>query len=473
MRRLGMGLLLALLWLPLLGWPARPAVQEPPRVFPAPAEQKSTTPFPGITLLHERHEEPRPLNVWIVRIDLEHPDVDFVVTPRSDVKRPAVTLSETTLTFARRMQARLAVNASPFKPVAVLPGQPTQIEGLSLAMGDLYSPPVKDFGVVAIDRLRRVHILPPPVHEEQLEGYCHGVGGFAMLINDGKNLHLGDNPHDVKHPRTAIGLTRNRRTMIWIVVDGRQPGKSEGVTMRELAQIGLQQGCHQLLNMDGGGSTTLVKQDDDLRDWHVVNLPVGQRLPGSLRPNGNHLGVRVFLEQDSVTTAQLRAIMPQLSNPRCRQFIGPLNDAMREFDINTPRRRAAFLAQLAHESGELRYLEEIASGEAYVGRKDLGNTEPGDGVRFKGRGPIQLTGRANYRRAGQALGLNLEAQPALAADPCIGCRVAGWFWKQHKLNERADQEDFTAITRVINGGLRGQAQRQAYYERAKEVLKVK
>jgi putative chitinase len=146
---------------------------------------------------------------------------------------------------------------------------------------------------------------------------------------------------------------------------------------------------------------------------------------------------------------------------------------MREYAINTPKRQAAFLAQLAHESGELRYMEELASGEAYEGRKELGNTQPGDGKRFKGRGPIQLTGRANYRAAGKALGLDLERHPEKAALPGIGCRVAGWFWQTHDLNDLADRGDFKKITRRIQGGYHGLANRQRYYALALEVLGVK
>jgi predicted chitinase len=145
---------------------------------------------------------------------------------------------------------------------------------------------------------------------------------------------------------------------------------------------------------------------------------------------------------------------------------------MKEHDINTPKRQAAFLAQLAHESRELRYMEEIASGAAYEGRKDLGNTQPGDGKRYKGRGPIQLTGRANYRAAGKALGLDLEEHPEKAATPDLGCRVAGWFWTTRGLNALADRGDFKQITRRINGGYHGLANRQRYYQRALEVLKA-
>lgn len=114
-----------------------------------------------------------------------------------------------------------------------------------------------------------------------------------------------------------------------------------------------------------------------------------------------------------------------------------------------------FLAQLAHESGNFRYMEEIASGAAYEGRKDLGNTQAGDGKRFKGRGPIQLTGRANYRRYGQQLGIDFENNPEIVAIPSVGLLVACKFWSDNGLNALADQDDVTTITRRINGGLNG------------------
>jgi putative chitinase len=172
-----------------------------------------------------------------------------------------------------------------------------------------------------------------------------------------------------------------------------------------------------------------------------------------------------------LTAKQLQAIMPHMPDERVKKFLDPLNDTMREYHIDTPLRRAAFLAQLAHESGEFKYMEEIASGEAYEGRKDLGNTQPGDGKRYKGRGPIQLTGRSNYRKAGKALGLDLEGHPELAAEPKNGCLIAGWFWDTRKLNDLADKKDFTTITKRVNGGLRGLENREKFYKKALEVLK--
>ena len=123
-------------------------------------------------------------------------------------------------------------------------------------------------------------------------------------------------------------------------------------------------------------------------------------------------------------------------------------------------RLAHFMAQLAHESGSFRYMEEIASGAAYEGRKDLGNTAKGDGVRFKGRGPIQLTGRANYRTFGRRIGIDLERHPEIAAIPSIGLHTALEYWKVVELNALADRDDLEGITRRINGGLNGLADRK-------------
>ena len=167
---------------------------------------------------------------------------------------------------------------------------------------------------------------------------------------------------------------------------------------------------------------------------------------------------------------QLQKIMPLLSAQKASVFHPLLVKAMREFEINTPKRAAAFIAQLAHESGQLYYMEEIADGSAYEGREDLGNVFPGDGKKFKGRGPIQLTGRANYRAFGKELGVDLENEPKLAASPQLGFRIAGCFWRRKGLNPLADSGDFKTITRKINGGDRGMQDRIKFHIVAKEVL---
>jgi putative chitinase len=171
-----------------------------------------------------------------------------------------------------------------------------------------------------------------------------------------------------------------------------------------------------------------------------------------------------------LTIKKLAAIMPHSTAENRERFIGPLNDAMAEFSINTPKRMAAFLAQVAHESGSLRYVREIASGAAYEGRRDLGNNQPGDGRRFRGRGLIQVTGRANYESCGKALRLDLIERPELLENPIEACRSAAWFWSTHGCNELADAGEFGAITRKINGGLTHQKERLALYGIAKRAL---
>ncbi len=135
--------------------------------------------------------------------------------------------------------------------------------------------------------------------------------------------------------------------------------------------------------------------------------------------------------------------------------------------MESEQRLAHFMAQLVHESGSFRYMEEIASGRAYEGRDDLGNVQPGDGVRFKGRGPIQITGRANYRTFGRAIGIDIENHPEIAAVPSIGLHLALEYWKSRKLNALADADDIRGITRKINGGLTGFDDRQTHLAKIK------
>jgi len=135
--------------------------------------------------------------------------------------------------------------------------------------------------------------------------------------------------------------------------------------------------------------------------------------------------------------------------------------------MDSPLRLAHFMAQLIHESGSFRYMEELASGAAYEGRADLGNTQPGDGVRYKGRGPIQITGRANYRTFGDKIGIAIEQNPPLAASPSIGLHLALEYWKQKGLNALSDQDDILGITRRINGGTNGLDDRKAQLAKLK------
>jgi putative chitinase len=140
------------------------------------------------------------------------------------------------------------------------------------------------------------------------------------------------------------------------------------------------------------------------------------------------------------------------------------------FDIMTVDRQAHFLGQLAHESDGLRTTVEYADGSAYEGRKDLGNTHRGDGRKFRGRGLIQLTGRANYAAATKALGQDFVGHPERVAEFPAAADVSGWFWAAHNLNRHADADDVKAVTKIINGGLNGLDSRVAYLTAAKGAI---
>lgn len=159
---------------------------------------------------------------------------------------------------------------------------------------------------------------------------------------------------------------------------------------------------------------------------------------------------------------------------RAETFQPIIDRAAGDFDINTPERMAAFLAQVGHESGGLHWLVELwgptPTQSRYEGRADLGNTVEGDGYRYRGRGLIQLTGRANYQAASDALATDFVGSPELLGDPEYAVRSAMWFWKSRGLNELADAGDFERITRRINGGLNGESERLALYAAAQEVL---
>lgn len=175
----------------------------------------------------------------------------------------------------------------------------------------------------------------------------------------------------------------------------------------------------------------------------------------------------------SITTQNLLLILPN-ARTQAGVFVSALNTAMQHYQIVGAKRAAAFLAQIGHESGQLRYVREIwgptASQRGYEGREDLGNTVPGDGRKYCGRGLIQITGRANYARCGEALGLDLISHPELLELPQHAAMSAAWFWKQKGLNDLADRDQFNTITRRINGGLNGLADRLALWEKARKVL---
>lgn len=178
-----------------------------------------------------------------------------------------------------------------------------------------------------------------------------------------------------------------------------------------------------------------------------------------------------------ITQAQLLRILPN-AGANAGVFAPVLNAAMARFKIIGPKRIAAFVAQVGHESGQLRYVRELGNN-AYLSKYDtgrlalrLGNTPEadGDGQKYRGRGLIQITGRANYQACGEALGLDLVNDPELLEQPQWAGLSAAWFWAIQGLNILADAEHFDKITQRINGGQNGAADRWVLYERALKVL---
>jgi len=175
-----------------------------------------------------------------------------------------------------------------------------------------------------------------------------------------------------------------------------------------------------------------------------------------------------------VITPELLRAATGCTDDRAALFAQPLNDACANYGIDTPVRLAAFLAQVGHESGSLRYVRELTDGSAYEGRIGLGNAQPGDGVRYRGRGLIQITGRDNYRQAAHRMhplgAPDFEAQPEALEQPRWAAWSAADWWASRDLNALADAGAFDAITMRINGGQNGAEDRRSRWERAKQAL---
>ena len=165
----------------------------------------------------------------------------------------------------------------------------------------------------------------------------------------------------------------------------------------------------------------------------------------------------------------LRHVCPNLDMKEARAIADGLGEAFMRFEINTPRRAAMAVAQWAHESDHFRTATEYASGDNYEGRRDLGNTQKGDGRRFKGRGRIQVTGRANYEKVAKGLGLDCVNNPDLLAAPPNSELASGFWWSNAGCNAFCDRDDFLGLTKRINGGTNGLDDRKRLYALASSV----
>ncbi len=255
--------------------------------FGQPEPTKETL-FQGITYEREVRTSPRPMVIHIVTIDLKASGIKALVTPPADADSARPLAAQTTSEFLRDHELQLAINGDGFSPwydlgpLGYSPEKGGLVSpiGFAASRGTIYSEHTEAEPTLYIFQNNKASI------NHQLGKVYNAISGTKLLVWNGDPLDdLGDTPH----PRTAVGLNRPGNTLIIIVVDGRQPGYSEGATLTEMAELLLDHGAYTGMNLDGGGSTTLVVADEN-GNPRVLNSPIHQGIPGNERPVGNHLG---------------------------------------------------------------------------------------------------------------------------------------------------------------------------------------
>jgi exopolysaccharide biosynthesis protein len=217
-----------------------------------------------------------------VRIDLKEPGIRFLVTPPNG-SEPLETNGRKTASFLTAYGCQVAINASPFKPIVSSEGKPQDVLGLSISQGDRYSEAAAGYGALLISKSNEARIAVPPFAAKTA---YNAVGGFRVILKDGENVGR----EGLVHPRSAAGIAEDGRYLYLVAIDGRQPGYSEGTTTAETAEWMRRFGCHQAVNLDGGGSTTLVVSNGR-GGARLLNRPIHLGIPGVQRVTANHLGV--------------------------------------------------------------------------------------------------------------------------------------------------------------------------------------
>lgn len=252
---------------------------------PLPAAGTETL-FEGITYTREVRTTPRPMVIHLIQIDLRTKGLDFLVTP-GNPSRDLPLDARTTSQFLAEFGVQLAINGDGFTPWSnnplspyPQPGDPVDPLGLAISNGTPYSQPRDTVPTLYITPGGKLTLNDPPAN------IAFALSGLAMLVQNGQSLPDLDSKPD---PRTALGLNRAGRILTLLLVDGRQPGYSEGATLAEMAALLLENGVHDGMNLDGGGSTTLVMQGAD--SPLILNSPIDSNIPGRERPVANHLGI--------------------------------------------------------------------------------------------------------------------------------------------------------------------------------------
>jgi|GEM_PF-556286 len=247
-------------------------------------------------LEHLTYDQKRPIRIWLIEIDASVPGVSFVATEPQPRKgedgRQFETLCETTLAFAERTGAQLAINTSAFGPGRGSALQPMDVAGFAAYEGNVYSKPVQDYGAMFIDKDGSIRLKAPPLEDD---GVWHAISGFRMLLDDGKPAvkdHVFATSFGNINPRTAVGVDRTGRKLWIVVADGRQRERTLGMTLPELAAVFQWVGAWDALNLDGGGSSTLVMQDGT-GQHRLVNEAINGGKVGVLRQVAHNLGIKI------------------------------------------------------------------------------------------------------------------------------------------------------------------------------------
>jgi hypothetical protein len=253
--------------------------------------------FDGITYLRDVRQQLRPLIIHVVQIDLATPGLSFLVTPSDPVDGHEVR-AQTVSQFLSQHDLQLAINGDFFWPwwyhtiFDYYPhvNDPTDVNGFAASQGQVYSKEGVDDPrpTLFLSQDNRAGIDQP------IGAVYNALSGLPLIVENGRisDQIKPDEYYAGVHPRSAVGLDREKRTLLLFVIDGRQPGYSEGVTLPELAQIAIEYGAAEALNLDGGGSSTLVIEDSAGQP-QILNSPIHASIPGIERPVGNHLGVWV------------------------------------------------------------------------------------------------------------------------------------------------------------------------------------
>lgn len=237
--------------------------------------------FQGVALVHLEASEPRPMRGHAVRVRLSTPGLRFFATP-SNGDQPAHTNGLKTSSFLTHYHCQVAINAAPFQPIYPAEGLPQEIVGLTVSDGEVVSPERPGYPALLITKDNRVSIAEPPF---SLDGVHTAVCGFNIVLRAGKPI-IGR--ADI-HPRTAVGVTADGQTLYLLVIDGRQPDYSLGATTGEVGQWLGSLGAAEGLNLDGGGTTTLVIAEKT--GFKLINRPIHAGKPGTERVSASHLGL--------------------------------------------------------------------------------------------------------------------------------------------------------------------------------------